>query len=397
MSVPFLSVKPRAIRLKVSPKFPANVIGRNGIDVTKDGGNFIFDLDYTDFPVIGAVPAGATYALIYDPATGKYAQVPISLLGGGGGIAEPPADGAMYGRQNTAGTGAWARAVALAGDTMSGLLTLSGAPTASLHAATKAYVDGRSRFIITSTLNLFVNGTTGSDSNDGLTAGTAFATLQKAMDFIASVDTSIYGASVTVANGTYATLILKSYIGSGQVSFTGNNASPSSCVISSAGNAILVNGTGGNFNISGFRLQSSTTQDVQVSTLCKLTLQNIEYNGSGNNYRVYGQGGAAITFSGANHKVFMGGIGFICVEMQATAFLNSATITWGASVTYGTTITARRFGYVEGTGVIFSLGVFTVTGQRYSCASCGGMAGFGGANVIPGTTAGSFDSTSFYS
>ena len=31
--------------------------------------------------------------------------------------------------------------LALAGGTMTGALTLSGAPTASLHAATKAYVD----------------------------------------------------------------------------------------------------------------------------------------------------------------------------------------------------------------------------------------------------------------
>ncbi|QOZ68894.1 hypothetical protein [Bradyrhizobium arachidis] len=123
MSVPFLSVKPRAIKLKVLPRFPANVIGRNGIDVTKDGGNFIFDLDYTDFPVIGALPPAATYALIYDPATGKYAQAPISLLGAN--IPEPPADSAVYGRANTAGTGAWARAVAAAGDAMTGDLTIN--------------------------------------------------------------------------------------------------------------------------------------------------------------------------------------------------------------------------------------------------------------------------------
>ena len=34
--------------------------------------------------------------------------------------------------------------LALAGGTMTGALTLSGAPTANLHAATKQYVDGKS-------------------------------------------------------------------------------------------------------------------------------------------------------------------------------------------------------------------------------------------------------------
>ncbi|MEY9238776.1 hypothetical protein ABIF68_006391 [Bradyrhizobium japonicum] len=95
MSVPFLSVKPRAIKLKVLPQFPARLVGRAGVDVTKQNGDYFIDLDYADFPVIGSVPAGATYALIFNPATGQYAQLPISLLGGGGGggIPEAPNDG----------------------------------------------------------------------------------------------------------------------------------------------------------------------------------------------------------------------------------------------------------------------------------------------------------------
>lgn len=72
--------------------------------------------------------------------------------GGTGGIPEAPSDSTLYGRQNAA----WVHAVgttelnnaintapfvALAGSTMTGLLTLSGPPTANLHASTKAYAD----------------------------------------------------------------------------------------------------------------------------------------------------------------------------------------------------------------------------------------------------------------
>ncbi|WP_340667845.1 hypothetical protein [Bradyrhizobium ottawaense] len=70
-----------AIRLKVLPKFPAKLTGRAGIDVTKQNGEYFLDLDYSDFPQIGAVPAGTIYALIFDPATAQYSQLPISLLG----------------------------------------------------------------------------------------------------------------------------------------------------------------------------------------------------------------------------------------------------------------------------------------------------------------------------
>lgn len=57
---------------------------------------------------------------------------PAPVTGG-----DAPADGGIYGRFNNT----WQRAVARAGDTMTGLLTLSGAPTNPLHAATKTYVD----------------------------------------------------------------------------------------------------------------------------------------------------------------------------------------------------------------------------------------------------------------
>lgn len=52
-------------------------------------------------------------------------------------LLDAPSDTFAYGRLDAA----WARVVPLAGGTMTGLLTLSGAPTVNLHAATKLYVD----------------------------------------------------------------------------------------------------------------------------------------------------------------------------------------------------------------------------------------------------------------
>jgi hypothetical protein len=71
------------LKLKVAPQFPAQVVGGAGIDVVKANGNYSFALDYTDFPQIAALPPDVVYALIFDPVTGKYLQVPISLLTGG--------------------------------------------------------------------------------------------------------------------------------------------------------------------------------------------------------------------------------------------------------------------------------------------------------------------------
>jgi hypothetical protein len=54
-------------------------------------------------------------------------------------VPEAPTNDSAYGRLNAA----WAAVVRIAGDVMTGPLTLFGAPTVPNHAATKQYVDGR--------------------------------------------------------------------------------------------------------------------------------------------------------------------------------------------------------------------------------------------------------------
>lgn len=128
------------LKLKVVPQFPARVIGGPGIDVTKSNGTFSIDLNYAEFPQVSVVPATPTYALIFDPVTGKYVQCPVSLLGGGsgsGGISDAPIDGTTYGRNSAA----WTHVLDLSGGTLTGPLVLAGDPTALLGAATKQYVD----------------------------------------------------------------------------------------------------------------------------------------------------------------------------------------------------------------------------------------------------------------
>lgn len=244
-----------------------------------------------------------------------------------------------------------------------------------------------------------VNGTTGNDANDGLTTGTAFATPQKAMDVIAALDCSTFDATVNVANGTYGALVLKSYLGSGAVTFQGNNATPSSVVISnSSGAAISTTAVGGRFTISGARVQSSTAQDVAVSSTTSVTLQNMEYNGSSANFRIYANSGGQLTCAYANHKVLTGGIGlFLVGDGAAKLTTSSSTFTFGANVTYsGATFTARRFGYCECPSMTFTLGGFTVTGQRHAIAQCSGTAGAGVSTFFPGTVGGTTDATSFF-
>jgi hypothetical protein len=139
MTVPFLNVRPQSIRLKVSPRFPADVVGGAGIDVTKQNGIFTFDLDYTDFPQISALPPNATYALIFDPITGTYVQAPISLLG----FPDAPNDTQLYGRKSATAGGPLAWQPISAGGAVTSVFGRTGAVVAQANDYTFAQIGAK--------------------------------------------------------------------------------------------------------------------------------------------------------------------------------------------------------------------------------------------------------------
>ena len=72
----------------------------------------------------------------------------------------------------------------------------------STKAASTAYVDRTTREILTANRTYYVNKTTGSNSNSGLSSGTAFSTIQKAIDVACALDLSIYSVTINVADAT---------------------------------------------------------------------------------------------------------------------------------------------------------------------------------------------------
>jgi hypothetical protein len=102
--------------------------------------------------------------------------------------------------------------------------------------------------------------TDGSDTNNGLvnSAGSAFATIQKALHVAAGLDLGICNVTIRVADGTYTggMTIAGPWVGSGSVAVVGNTTTPANVVISSTGDCVEVTG-GGAITVSGMRLTSS--------------------------------------------------------------------------------------------------------------------------------------------
>ena len=168
---------PINMKVKVVPRFPAQVLGREGIAVTKQNGIYYFDLDYADFPPQSSIPAGMSpYQLMWDPVSNSYILVnasvtgltdapndantygrhalawvqilplsggtmtgPLILQSGTAALGDAPSDGSTYGRLNAT----WTKVLALAGGTLTGALILQADPVTALGAATKQYVDGK--------------------------------------------------------------------------------------------------------------------------------------------------------------------------------------------------------------------------------------------------------------
>lgn len=100
--------------------------------------------------------------------------------------------------------------------------------------------------------------TSGSDSNDGLTVGTPFLTIQKAVDaFNGHFNLAQTGVTIQLADGTY-TLTEPVYIGrmysTGTLTITGNSVTPSNVVVTSS-TSTLFRIFGGNWCVlSNFEL-----------------------------------------------------------------------------------------------------------------------------------------------
>jgi hypothetical protein len=79
---------PFAYRVNVSAAFPTQVVGKEGVEVSRANGIYTIGSAYETLAPLGSVPVPAQKLLkVYDSITGIYNTLPISVLpsGGGGG------------------------------------------------------------------------------------------------------------------------------------------------------------------------------------------------------------------------------------------------------------------------------------------------------------------------
>lgn len=255
--------------------------------------------------------------------------------------------------------------------------------------------------------------TTGSDSADGLTVGTPFQTIQKAIDTVCDkIDAGPHQVTIQLVDGTYTSGgVLKGYVGFLPPIIQGNATTPANTFVSVS--------TAGVSCFSNLLVPVVTTADSHNTTACGAwTIKNLKVSSGRAGIELLG-GGSSVNFSGINfgsctgyHIIASTGglvrvLGNYTISGSAVShmlsYLGGEIIARDATVTFLASIVLTQFVHVWLLGFImcpyltFTMGGFSVTGKRYLVESNGVVNSYaGGAGYFPGSTAGTTASGGLY-
>jgi hypothetical protein len=282
---------------------------------------------------------------------------------------------------------------------------LTGAPTAptptagdsSTKLATTAFVTTALtpyRLALTANTTYYVR-TDGSDSNTGLsnTAGGAFLTIAKALTVAGAIDCLSYQLTISVQAGTYtAPVSLPRVVGALPPILTGVG---STTFISVTGTGPAVQNIAGTpWIVQNMKLASTAGDGLHTELGGSIQFQGIEFGACGGNAHIIAFAQSTIrcignySISGSATAHYQG-VGYIEAAQIAVTFLANVSFTQFASTT--------SLGYLRAFSNTYSLGAFTVSGQRYFAqANSVIFTNSAGATYFPGSTAGATATDGLY-
>jgi hypothetical protein len=247
-------------------------------------------------------------------------------------------------------------------------------------------VTGGPREMLTANRTYYVC-TDGSDSNTGTgnSSGSAFLTVQKAVDEVCALDLSTFQVTIQIADGTYTgEIVLKPYVGALPPIIQGNAVTPANVHINTPGNS-LTNSGGGIWQVNDLKLSSGSIA-LYATAGGTIRFQNLDF-GTTAAYQIYAQPSSNIVATG-NYTVSGGAQ----IHIISNGYVNVATrtVSYPNAVSFSLwNIGAGRGGVVDGFGMSF-VNPANVSGQRYIAQHNGVLFTAGaGATYLPGSVTGS--------
>ena len=253
---------------------------------------------------------------------------------------------------------------------------------------------------LSSARDLYVNATTGNDNNNGLTTGTAFATIGRAMAYIRATNLNGFPITVHVADGNYAPFSLArplygSGSGYGAVTVIGNLSNPQNCSISAAvGNAIGCDLDAGSYVVRGFKVAAVAGYGiVGLGRASQVQIGCIEFGACALGH--FHSQGAVCGYLGVDggytsEFIRISGGGFSHVSLDDLGAVNNqrpALIFANATAFTGAFAIAGNLSHATLVFSSITNGSYA-TGLRYQVAGNSFIDTGGGASYLPGDSAG---------
>ena len=142
----------------------------------------------------------------------------------------------------------------------------------------------------------FVNASAGSDAHDGLSAGTAFATISRALDAVAAIDAGGKGVEIRLAPGAYAEFVFanRPVIGTDRLIVRGDPANPGAVTLGGGYHTLQVRGI--SLLLRDLTLSGGTGSLIFAERFADVELNNIVFGPCGRSH--IEASGARVTFSG---------------------------------------------------------------------------------------------------
>lgn len=247
---------------------------------------------------------------------------------------------------------------------------------------------------LTQDLSLYVS-STGSDSNDGLSAATAFQTIQRAVTVLRTRYLLCgYTVIINVADGTYVENVSMSGVTGGTVRFVGST----SAIWRNTAGWLLTVVEGNTVQISGFTLGGGATVNGILMTnrgLCYF--QGGHVFAAMNGYQIIVTRNSVCIVSG-NYSITGGASSHYGIFDGGQLTILSVTVTLTGAPAFNICFAGvGRGGGINGGDVVFTFSG-AGTGQRYQVYANGVIWVNGkGQNIFPGSVAGSVITGGSYS
>lgn len=256
---------------------------------------------------------------------------------------------------------------------------------ANLKAALLAYFKGQFREKLSADRTYYVR-TDGSDSNTGLanTSGGAFLTVQKAVDVVSEIDLGGYRATIQIADGTYSSGVVVTYVVNGELILNGNATTPDNVVLSVASGSTITGRNRATFSVENLKVQAAVA-GVFADKRATITCKNVTFGACSYAHTAASEGGSVVISTACK------------IAGNAGSFANldngNLNITLAAFTLTGTPAFSTAFIYAQ--AISYARCVLptfsgSATGTRYTVITNSVInVNSAGATFLPGNAAGS--------